>query len=145
MSERVTIELPDELSRGARRLAAAGHRRLEDAVIDWIDRAIANPDVETLLDDELLRLCDATLGAGEQAELSDRLAEAREGTLDTAGRVRLDELMAEYRRGLVLKARAWKEAVSRGLRTPPTDTEADNDADTTQTAARMSDVPCRYS
>ncbi len=85
MSERVTIELPDELSRRARRLAAAGNRRLEDAVIDWIDRAVTDPDVETLPDDELLRLCDATLEAGEQAELSDRLGEAREGTLDTAG------------------------------------------------------------
>ena len=40
---------------------------------------------------------------------------------------RLDDLMADYRRGLVLKARAWKEAVTRGLRTPPTDTEADAD------------------
>jgi predicted transcriptional regulator len=127
MSEKVTIELPDELSRRARRLAAAANRRLEDAVIDWIDRAVAEPDVEALPDDELLRLCDATLEASEQAELSDRLADAREGTLDTAGRARLDDLMAEYRRGLVLKARAWKEAVSRGLRTLPTDTEVDAD------------------
>jgi hypothetical protein len=121
MSEKLTIELSDELSRRARKLAAAGNRRLEDAVIEWIDRAVAEPDVETLPDDELLRLCDATLKAGEQAELSDRLAEAREGTLDPAGRVRLDDLMADYRRGLILKARAWKEAVSRGLRTSPTD------------------------
>jgi hypothetical protein len=29
--------------------------------------------------------------------------------------------MADYRRGLVLKARAWKEAVARGLRPPPAD------------------------
>jgi predicted transcriptional regulator len=127
MSERVTIELPDDLSRRARKLAAAGNRRLEDALIDGIDRAVAEPAVEALPDDELLRLCDATLEAGDQAELSDRLADAREGNLDDAGRVRLDELMAEYRRGLVLKARAWKEAVSRGLRTPPTDTEAADD------------------
>ena len=128
MSEKVTIELPDELSRRARRLAAAGNRRLEDAVIDWINRAVAEPDVEGLPDDELLRLCDATFAAGQQAELSDRLADAREGTLDTAGRARLDDLMAEYRRGLVLKARAWKEAVSRGLRTPPTEADADHAA-----------------
>jgi predicted transcriptional regulator len=125
MSEKVTIELPDELSRRARRLAAAGNRRLEDAVIDWINRAVTDPDVEALADDELLRVCDATFAASEQAELSDLLADAREGTLDTARHARLDELMADYRRGLVLKARAWKEAVTRGLRTPPTDTEAD--------------------
>jgi hypothetical protein len=125
MSEKVTIELPDELSRQARRLAAAGNRRLEDAVIDWINRAVSEPLVEDLADDELLKLCDATLGAGEQAELSGLLADAREGTLDTAGRARLDDLMADYRRGLVLKSRAWKEAVARGLRTSPTDTKDD--------------------
>jgi hypothetical protein len=121
MSETVTIELPDELSRRARRLAAAANRRLEDAVIDWISQVISEPDVEALPDDELLRLCDVTLEAGEQEELSGRLADAREGTLDPAGRARLDDLMARYRSGLVLKARAWKEAVARGLRRPPTD------------------------
>jgi hypothetical protein len=55
--------------------------------------------------------------------LSDLLAEAREDTLNTARRARLDDLMAGYRRGLVLKSRAWREAVTRGLRIPPTDTD----------------------
>jgi hypothetical protein len=127
MSETVTVELPDELSRRARRLAAAANRRLEDAVVDWISQAVSEWDVESLPDDELLRLCDATLGAGEQEELSDRLAEAREGTLDAAGRGRLNVLMSQYRRGLVLKARAWNEAVARGLRRPPTGADADTD------------------
>ena len=127
MSEKVTIELPDELSRRARRLAAVGNRRLEDVVIDWINRAVSEPDVEALPDDELLRLCDATFEAREQAELSGLLADAREGQLGTARREQLDDLMAGYRRGLVLKARAWREAVARGLRTPPTDTDAGAD------------------
>ena len=86
MSEKLTIELPDELSSRARTLAAMSNRRLEDAVIDWINRAVSEPDVEALPDDELLRLCDATLGASEQAELSDLLADAREGRLGTAPR-----------------------------------------------------------
>ena len=121
MSEKVTIELPDELSRRARKVAAAGHRRLEDAVIDWISQAVSEPEVEALADDELLRLCDAALEADEQEELSGLLADTREGTVDAVGRARLEDLMARYRRGLVLKARAWKEAVARGLRNPPTD------------------------
>jgi hypothetical protein len=61
MSEKVTIELPDELARRAKAIAAASRRRLEDAVIEWIRRAVAEPDVKTLPDDEVLRLCDATL------------------------------------------------------------------------------------
>jgi len=39
-------------------------------------------------------------------------------------RDRLDQLMVLYRRGLKLKARAWKEAVARGLRTPLADDAA---------------------
>ena len=83
MSEKVTIELPDELSRRARKLAAAANRRLEDAVIDWINRAVSEPDVEALPADAVLRRCDATFEASEQDELSGLLADAREGTLDT--------------------------------------------------------------
>ncbi len=86
MSDRVTIELPDELARRARAMAAAGHRRLEDAVVEWIDRAVAEPDVKTLPDEALLRLCDATLEPHDQQELSDLLADAREDRLDAAGR-----------------------------------------------------------
>ena len=65
MSEKVTIELPDELSRRARTLAATGNRRLEDAVIDSINRAVSEPDVEALPDGQLLRFCDATFEASE--------------------------------------------------------------------------------
>ena len=128
MSDRVTIELPDELARRARAMAAAGHRRLEDAVVEWIGRAVAEPEVTTLPDEALLHLCDATLEPDDQLELSGLLADSREGRLDAPGRPRLDELMALYRRGLVLKARAWQEAVTRGLRTPPTDADTDHAA-----------------
>jgi hypothetical protein len=89
---------------------------LEDAVVEWIGRAVADPPVESLPDGDLLALCDATLDAARQEELSSLLADLREGTLATLQRARLEELMAGYRRGLVLKARALTEAVARGLR-----------------------------
>jgi hypothetical protein len=127
MSDKVTIELPDELARRARAIAAAGGRRLEGAVVEWVRRAVAEPEVKALPDAELLQLCDSTMEAEDQQELSNRLADAREGRLDEAGRARLDELMDRYRRGLVLKARAWEEAVARGLRRLPTDDEADTE------------------
>jgi hypothetical protein len=124
MSETVTLELPDELARRARSAAAAANRRVEDVVLDWIARAAADPSVEALPDDEVLAWCDARLDDAGQAELSDLLARHRTAGLDTVGRVRLDALMATYRQGLVLKARAWKEAVGRGLRPPPADDAA---------------------
>ena len=117
MSETVTtVEIPYELAQRCGALAIASNRRLEDAVVDWIGRAVADPPLGSLPDGELLALCDATLDAPRQEELSALLAELREGTLATSQRARLEELMAEYRRGLVLKARALTGAVARGLR-----------------------------
>jgi len=118
MSERVTVELPDELARRARDAAAARNRRLEDAVIEWIGQAVAEPTIEALSDDELLTYCDMTLEADLQEELSKRLSDIRESQIDASGRARLDHLMVLYRRRLMRKARAWKEAVARGLRSP---------------------------
>jgi hypothetical protein len=116
VSEVITLELPAELVRQARALAAATNRRLEDAVAEWIERAVADPPVEALPEAELLSLCDSRLADPLQDELSDLLARNREGGLAPAARGRLDELLAAYRRGLVLKARAVKEAVARGLK-----------------------------
>jgi len=116
MSETVTLEVPDELARRARALAAATHRRFEDAVVDWLRRAVDEPGVEALPDGELLALCDATMDPVEQEALSLLLAGQREGTLSAPEKASLDTLMDTYRRGLVLKARALKEAVSHGLR-----------------------------
>ncbi|MGO9463818.1 MAG: hypothetical protein ACLQVF_06620 [Isosphaeraceae bacterium] len=124
MSETVTLGVPDELARRARALAAATHRSFEDAVLDWLRRAVEEPGVEALPDGEILALCDATLDPVEQEALSLLLAGHREGTLSAPEKASLDTLMDTYRRGLVLKARALKEAVGRGLRPPLSDDAA---------------------
>jgi hypothetical protein len=121
MSELLTLELPDDLARRARALASATNRPLEAVVLDWISQAITEPQVETLPDASILALCDATLEHEQQEQLSDLLEHAREGKLTTDERERLDRLMENYRSGLKLKARAWKEAVARGLRSPLSD------------------------
>ena len=124
MSETVTLEVPDELARRVRALAVATHRRFEDVVLDWLRRAVEEPAVEALPDGELLALCDATLGPVDQEALSVLLAGSREGKLSATEKASLDLLMDTYRRGLVLKARALKAAVSRGLRPPLTEDAA---------------------
>jgi hypothetical protein len=116
VSEIVTLEIPDDLARRARALAAATDRRFEEAVVDWISRAVEEPAVESLPDAPLLALCEATLDAAAQEELSGLLARHREGELADPERQRMDRLMDAYRRGLVLKARALKEAVARGIK-----------------------------
>jgi hypothetical protein len=127
MSQSLTLELSDELARRARSAAAASNRRLEDAAVDWIGQAVAEQEMAGMPDGEVLALCDAVIGADLQAELSGLLSDAREGKLAGSERARLDELIVVYRQGLVQKARAWKEAVARGLRASVDDAGADAD------------------
>jgi len=116
MSEKVTVELPEELAQRARAVAAQTRRRFEEVLVEWIDRAGADPAVEALADNELLALCDRQLDPAEQEELSNLLARNRDGLLQEPERHRLDDLMRVYRRGLVRKAQALKTPVARGLR-----------------------------
>ena len=119
MSELVTLELPEDLARRARALAAATRRSFEEAMIEWIGRAIDEFPVEGLADNALLTLCDATMEDARQESLSDLLARNREKTLDPSELDAIDALMNDYRQGFILKARALKEAVTRGLRVRP--------------------------
>jgi hypothetical protein len=69
--------------------------------------------MEELPDAEVLELARGQMTDQDQATLSDLLE--RQAELMQAERVQLDGVLATYRRGLVLKARALKEAVVRGL------------------------------
>jgi hypothetical protein len=118
MPEIVTLELPDHVVHSAREVAAQTHRRVEDVLVDWMEKAAADVPVDALSDADILRLCDLQLSAPKQDALHDLLARNREGQLDATERPQLDALMQQYRRGLVRKAQAWQVAVTRGLRAP---------------------------
>lgn|SRR5487761_1094395 len=124
MSETITLEIPAELASRARAVAAATNRRVEEVVAEWVGRGAKEPDVESISDEELLALCHAELPLSRQEDLSELLTRNREAVLDGPARRRLDDLMALYRQSLVLKAKAWQEAVARGLRQPLSDNAA---------------------
>jgi hypothetical protein len=122
MSERVTVDLPDELAERLHAVAAQNQRRLEEVVLESIDRAVKEPAIELLSDAQVLALCASQMDASAQDELSDLLTANREGQLSESERRRLDELTQVYRRGLVRKAQALRVAEARGLR-PRLDTD----------------------
>jgi hypothetical protein len=124
MSELLTVELPVDLARQVRAFAEAANRPLKDVILDWISQGAVEPAIESLPEDSIVALCDASLDEAAQEQLSQLLASAREGELDEGDRTNHEQLMALYRQGLKLKARAWKEAVARGLRPPLTDDAA---------------------
>lgn len=118
MSEVVTLRIPDQLARDARAIASFTHRQMEDVLLEWMDRAAANPPVESLPDDQVLTLCKLQMSPAQQSELGDLLTRNREAGLNESDRARLDELLNEYRHGMVRKAQALKVAVERGLQPP---------------------------
>jgi hypothetical protein len=118
MSEIVTLEIPDALASQARQVAASTHRRLEEVLVEWIDRVAAEVPVEALPDEQVLALSNLQMDISENEELSDLLSRQREGLLNEPDQNRLDRLMHIYRRGMVNKARALRVAVERGLQPP---------------------------
>jgi len=118
MSETVILELPEDLARHARAVAVRTQRRLEDVLLEWLDKSATDVPVTLLSDDEVLALRDLHLDTTCQRELDALLARQREGMLTESGRVRLEELLAAYRRDMVRKAQALREAVARGLQPP---------------------------
>jgi len=116
MTEIVTLELSESLAKKAKEIAALTHRRLEDVLVEWIDRAISELPVEYLPDEQVLALCDLQMEPDQQQTLSQLLASNKEEQLNDVEIKQLNELMQVYRRGLLRKARAFKVAVERGLK-----------------------------
>ncbi|MBW4516680.1 MAG: hypothetical protein KME11_15840 [Timaviella obliquedivisa GSE-PSE-MK23-08B] len=118
MAEIVTLELSEALAQQARQIASLTHRRLEDVLLEWIDRAVTELPIESLPDEQILTLCDLHMEPEQQERLSDLLAQNQEGQISPTELDHLDQLMKIYRRGLVHKARALKVAVEKGLKPP---------------------------
>jgi len=118
VAETITLELPEALVIQAKDVATRTQRRLEDVLLEWLDRAAAETPLESLSDSQILSLCELQMAADQQEELSRLLALNRENQLSPAEQQRLDELMQLYRRDLVRKAHALQIAVQRGLKPP---------------------------
>lgn len=114
MSQVLELDVPDELATRAQAEAERSSRPVQAVMIDWLQAGA--DDLDHLADSQLLAVCDASMNAADNAELSDLLAANRDGVLDANARQRLAWLMSSYQQGLLRKARAWRIAVARGLR-----------------------------
>jgi hypothetical protein len=116
VSVTVTLELPDDLAQRAKGDAAAKGCRMEDVVLDWLQRGAFEPDVSALSNSSLFVLSSRQMPESEQHELSVLLASHRDHELDGPGRDRLAALMDRYRRDLIVMARANSELSRRSLK-----------------------------
>ncbi len=116
MAEQVILNLPDRLVKQVHEVAALTQRKLEDVLIEWLDRGSADEmKIVDLSDDQILNLCDLQLSEPEQTQMSLLLGKQRESELQLGEVEQLDRLLQVYRREMVRKAEAWKVAVERGL------------------------------
>jgi hypothetical protein len=84
---------------------------------DWL-KLDSDEAVEALPDETVLKLSKLKFTPAQQRIFSDLPGRNREGELDDEGRRQLDEFMNLYERGTLLKSRALRVAVQRGLRKP---------------------------
>jgi hypothetical protein len=117
MAEQVILNLPDRLAKQVYEVAALTQRKLEDILIEWLDRgSLDEIAIRDLSDEQVLTLCDLQLSEPEQTQMSLLLEKQRESVLQQGELEQLDGLLQVYRRGMVRKAEALKVAVERGLR-----------------------------
>lgn len=120
----ITLSLPDELVARAGTLATRSGRKVEEVLRDTLSLTFssignqsgqAKPWTERA-DAEVLQLCELELADRDDKQLSHLLGKQREGELSASERTQLTALMRRYEDGLLLKAEALHEAVSRGLK-----------------------------
>ena len=81
----VTIAISEAAVSRAEELARRTDRRLEDVLADWINRAVVEPPVESLPDEQIRVLCEGQMSGGQQEEPGELLERQREGILDATG------------------------------------------------------------
>ena len=124
MNAPVTLNLPTELYLKAQAWAEQSGRPLAEFLTETIEASLLpfgpSPiSLEDWNDQELLALIDIQLTASADQQLSELLARQQADQLTATELVRLSQLMVEYQHKLLLKSAALREAVKRGIASPP--------------------------
>ncbi len=127
MSTQITISLPDETYRRAKKLAQLTRRDVATVMADTLslslpelDVAMTSTAVADLSNEEVLALADLQMDATDDRKLSHLLDKQQAGTLTETERLELIRHMQLYQSSLLQKAEGLAKAVQRGLREPMT-------------------------
>lgn len=120
----VTVNLPEETYRRAKRLAQLTQREVADVLADTLSLSLPSltegkaPAMQDMTDAQVIALTELQLSANEDERLGELLDKQQAGELTDDERPDLNRLMQVYQEGLLLKSEALAEAVSRGLIPP---------------------------
>jgi len=123
----ITVSLPEDVVERAQRLAQRCGRPVEDLLAETIELSLrplgapTNGDRPTSdwSDQEVLAGAETELPPADDARLGELLDEQQAGPLAATDRAELALLMESYQSGLLRKAQAIREAVTRKLRESP--------------------------
>jgi predicted transcriptional regulator len=129
MSERLTIDLPDEIYQRFQRLARLSNREIAEVLSDTLQRFLPVLDresefeesISSLSDERILALTQLEMEREEDRRLSELLEQQQARDLTLSERLELQTLMGVYQAGLLRKATALSEAVKRELIAPLSD------------------------
>lgn len=120
----VTVNLPEETYRRAKRLAQLTRREVADVLADTLSLSLPtladgnSLSLQDMADEQVLVLTKLQLSVEEDSRLSALLERQQAGELTDEERADLYRLMQVYQEGLLLKSEALAEAVFRGLIPP---------------------------
>lgn len=124
MMMQVTVNLPEETYRRAKRLAQLTRREVADVLADTLSLSLPSltegkaPAMQDMTDAQVIALTELQLSANEDERLGELLDKQQAGELTDDEHPDLNRLMQVYQEGLLLKSEALAEAVSRGLIPP---------------------------
>ncbi|MEW6129693.1 MAG: hypothetical protein AB1757_21820 [Acidobacteriota bacterium] len=128
MSVEVTLNLPENLIKHAKRFGKVTNQNVEDVLVDTLeimwpmledmpDTALY-PPVSSLSNEEVLNLADAKMNEKQNARLSELQSKGKTIGLSADEKYELAALLRIYQIGQLRKSEAMVEAVNRGLRKP---------------------------
>jgi hypothetical protein len=126
MVTQITISLPEETYRRAKKLAQLTRRDVATVMADTLSLSlpqlgsvsVMETAVTDLSNEEVLALADLQMDTDDDRKLSQLLDKQQTGTLTEPERIELIRLMQLYQSSLLQKAEGLAEAVHRGLREP---------------------------
>jgi hypothetical protein len=126
MVTQITISVPEETYRRAKKLAQLTRRDVATVMADTLSLSlpqlgsvsVMETAVTDLSNEEVLALADLQMDTDDDRKLSQLLDKQQTGTLTEPERIELIRLMQLYQSSLLQKAEGLAEAVHRGLREP---------------------------
>ncbi len=118
MNQEITLTVPENVWFFAKAAANRSKQKIEDVLVNWIEKGSSEVDLEKLADSEILAFTKMKISPEKQERLSNLLFKNRESKLNKKEQEELDLMVELCELNNLKKAEAIQIAVKRGLIKP---------------------------